>query len=112
MIELKVEILGYGFGPDHLHLFVANLRFVSEIEFVRQIKGFSSRMMRKNFWNLFKHLLWGKKFWTEGHFYRSVGEVNKETMKHYIEECQDKHWDKKSVGKNKEVIVQKRIFDF
>ena len=62
MIELKVEILGYGFGPDHLHLFVANLRFVSEIEFVRQIKGFSSRMMRKNFWNLFKHLLWGKSF--------------------------------------------------
>ena len=94
MVELKVEILGYGFGPDHLHLFVANMRFVSEVEFVKGIKGFSSRMMRKNFWGLFKHLLWGKKFWTEGHFYRSVGEVNKETMKHYIKECQEKHWEK------------------
>src|SRR3989344_4353699 len=112
MIKLKVEILGYGFGPDHLHLFVANVRFVSEIEFVKQIKGFSSRMMRKNFWNLFKHLLLGKKFWTEGHFYRSVGEVNKETMRHYIEECQDKHWDKKPLTKNNEVIVQKRLSDF
>ena len=111
MGKLKVEILGYGFGPDHLHLFVANVRFVSEIEFVKQIKGFSSRMMRKNFWSLFKHLLWGDKFWSEGHFYRSVGEVNKLTMKHYIEECQDKHWEKKTSIK-KEVIIQKRIFDF
>ena len=24
----------------------------------------------------------------------SVGMVTKETMTHYIEECQDKHWDK------------------
>ena len=111
MVKLKVEILGYGFGPDHLHLFVANVRFVSEVELVKQIKGFSSRMMRKNFWSLFKHLLWGKKFWTEGHFYRSVGEVNKTTMKHYIEECQDKHWEKK-ISTKKEVIVQKRLFDF
>jgi putative transposase len=58
MTELKVEILDYGFGPDHLHLFLANVRFVSEVEFVRQIKGFSSRMMRKNFWSLFKKYLW------------------------------------------------------
>lgn len=111
IFELKVEVLGYGFGPDHLHLFFANVRFVSEVELVRQIKGFSSRMMRKNFFGLFRHLLWGKKFWTEGHFYRSVGEVNKETIKHYIEEAQEKHWDKKSLMK-KEVIVQRRLMDF
>lgn len=30
-------------------------------------------MMRKNFWHLFKAKLWGDKFWTAGHFYRSVG---------------------------------------
>ena len=32
LIELKVVLVGYGFGPDHLHLFVANVRFVSEVE--------------------------------------------------------------------------------
>ena len=112
MTELKVEILGYGFGPEHLHLFFANVRFVSEVELARQIKGFSLRMMRKNFRNLFKHLLWGKKFWTEGHFYRSVGEVNKETMKHYIEECQEKHWDNRPLEKATEIIVQRCLNDF
>ena len=93
--ELKVHLLAYNFGPDHLHVFVSNVRFVSEIELMRQIKGYSSYMMRKGHWYMFKEKLWGKKFWSEGHFYRSVGAVNKDTMQHYIEECQAKHWDKK-----------------
>src|SRR3989344_4580403 len=94
LAELKVVLVAYNYGPDHLHIFVANVRFIGEIELVRQIKGFSSYMMRKGHWELFKHKLWGDKFWSEGHFYRSVGMVTKETMTHYIEECQEKHWDK------------------
>jgi len=92
--QFKVKILAYNFGPDHLHLFIANVRYIGEIELVRQIKGFSSYMMRKGHSGLFKHKLWGKKFWSEGHFYRSVGMVTKETMTHYIDECQEKHWDR------------------
>lgn len=111
LAELKVAIVAYNFGPEHLHLFVANVRFVSEVELVRQIKGYSSYKMRKHFSFLFKDKLWGKKFWTEGHFYRSVGAVNKETMKHYIEDCQDKHWEKIKTPKFME-INQKRICDF
>ncbi len=68
-------------------------------------------MMRKNFWHLFKSKLWGDKFWIEGHFYRSIGAVNPETMKHYIEEIQEKYWEKVSIIKM-EVVSQKRIGDF
>src|SRR3989344_4040458 len=111
LAELKVVLVAYNYGPDHLHLFVANVRFVGEIELVRQIKGYSSYKMRKYFSNLFNDKLWGKKFWSEGHFYRSVGAVNKETMKHYIEDCQDKHWERASaptfVGS-----LQKHLADF
>jgi putative transposase len=112
LIELRVEIVGYGFGPDHLHLFVANVRFVSEVELVRQIKGYSSYKMRKHFSYLFKTKLYGKKFWSEGHFYRSVGAVNAETMKHYVEESQEKHWNKTSFQKKEVVVLQKRINEF
>ena len=91
--QLRVQLLAYNFGPDHLHLFVSNVRHVSEIELVRHLKGYSSFMMRKGHKYLFADKLWGNKFWSEGHFYRSVGMVNKETMKHYIEECQEKHWE-------------------
>ena len=109
--ELKVMVLAYNFGPDHLHLFVSNVRFVSEIELVKRIKGYSSYMMRKHFSYLFKNKLYGEKFWSEGHFYRSVGAVNSETMKHYIEESQEKHWEKVSIIKM-EVVSQKRMNDF
>jgi len=112
MSELKITLLGYGFGPDHLHLFVANVRFVSEVELVRQIKGYSSYKMRKHFSYLFKKKLWGKKFWSEGHFYRSVGAVNAETMKHYIEESQEKHWKTTYFEKKEVVVLQRRINEF
>lgn len=92
--QLHVQLLAYDFGPDHLHLFVCNVRFVSEIEFIRQIKGYSSFMLRKAHRYLFENKLWGNKFWSHGHFYRSVGAVNKETVKHYIEQTQSKHWEK------------------
>jgi putative transposase len=110
--ELKVVMAGYGYGPDHLHLFLANVRYVGEIELVRQIKGYSSYKMRKHFSYLFRGKLWGKKFWSEGHFYRSVGAVNAETMKHYIEESQDKHWEKTSMKQEEVVVLQKRIGDY
>ena len=70
----------------------SNVRFVSEIELIRQVKGYSSYMMRKGHQELFIDKLWGKKFWTGGHFYRSVGAVNKETVSKYAEQSQEKHW--------------------
>lgn len=82
----KVVLVGYGFGPDHFHLFVSNVRWVGEIELVHDIKGFSSYMMRKGYWELFRDRLWGDKFWSEGHFYRSVGAVTKESMMWYVGE--------------------------
>lgn len=100
MQQLHVQLLAYNYGPDHLHLFVGNLRRVGEIEFVRQIKGYSSFKMRKGHIYLFEDKLWGRKFWSEGHFYRSVGEVNYDTMKHYIEDCQVKHWEKVTAQKD------------
>ena len=107
----KVILSGYGFGPDHLHLFVSNVRFVGEIQLVKEIKGYSSYMMRKNFWPLFKEDLWGHKFWSEGHFYRSVGEVTKESMKWYVEEGQKKHWQKYTYEQYRE-IGQTSIIEF
>lgn len=90
--ELKVIIVSVNFGPDHMHLFVANCKNYSVAELVRRFKGYISRMMRKNHWGLFKHYLYGKKFWTEGYFYRTVGAVTSEAIKFYIEHSQEKHW--------------------
>ena len=91
--ELKIEIVAMEFGPEHLHIFVANCKNYAPCKIVQHIKGFSSFMMRKNHWNLFKNKLWGDKFWSEGFFCRSIGSTTSEAVEFYIKESQQKHWD-------------------
>jgi REP element-mobilizing transposase RayT len=110
--EHKIILDGYGFGPDHLHLFVSNVRFVSEIKLVQQIKGYSSFMLRKGHAFLFEDKLWRDKFWSEGHFYRSVGEVTKESMEWYIKEGQKKHWQKHTFEQYNEIKNQRLLAEF
>lgn len=93
MEELKIEIVAMEFGPDHLHIFVANCKNYAPCKVVQYIKGFSSFMLRKNHWELFKHKLWGDKFWSEGYFCRSIGSTTSEAVEFYIKESQQKHWN-------------------
>ena len=90
--QMGVVLAGIGIGPDHLHMFVCGFKNYSIAELARHLKGFTSRMMRKNHWKLFKHMLWGKKFWSEGYFHRTVGAVTRDTMEFYVKNSQNKHW--------------------
>jgi len=92
--DMGIILAGIGIGPDHLHLFVCNFKNYSIIEVARQLKGFVSRMMRRNHKKLFKHLLWGKKFWSAGYFHRTVGAVTSEAMEFYVKNSQGRHWKK------------------
>ena len=91
--HLRVNLAAIECGPDHVHLFLKNWKNHSIPKLASQLKGFSSYMMRKHHRELFKDQLWGDKFWTSGYFYRTVGAVNAETVKRYIEEGQKKHWN-------------------
>ena len=90
---LRVRISAIECGPDHLHLFVTNWKNYAPADLARQLKGYSSYQMQKSHKTLFENKLWGEKFWSGGYFYRTVGAVNAETVKHYIEEGQSKHWN-------------------
>ena len=87
-----ITVAAIGFGPDHVHLFTVDCKNHGASQVAALLKGFSSRMMRKHHRDLFSHLLWGKKFWTGGYFYRTVGAVNAETVQRYVQEEQGKHW--------------------
>lgn len=91
--NLHVVIVTANFGPDHMHFFAANCKNFSAAKLIGEIKGFISRMMRKNHKKLFCHLLYGDKFWTGGYFYRSIGQANNDAIRYYIEHSQEKHWE-------------------
>lgn len=94
-----IHIAAIECGPDHLHLFVTNWRRYAISDLARQLKGYSSHMLRKGHKYLFEKQLWGDKFWSSGYFYRTVGVVTAETTKRYIEEGQVKHWQEKEQKK-------------
>ena len=93
-------------GPDHIHLFVEEWKNWSIQALARELKSYASRKMQKGHLDLFKGLLWGKKFWTSGYFHRTVGVVTKETVKKYVKESQKKHWE------NRVYLAQKTLINF
>ena len=46
-------------------------------------------MMRAHHFAFFSGRLWGKKFWSAGYFYRTVGAVNASTVKRYVSQSQE-----------------------
>ncbi len=88
----KITVSAIGFGPDHCHTFTARCKNYGAAQAAMLLKGFSSRMMRKHHRDLFADKLYGKKFWSGGYFYRTVGAVNAETVHRYVEQSQSKHW--------------------
>ena len=91
--ELRVQLAGIGFGPDHCHLFVSGWKNVSISQLAQHFKGYSSKIIRKKYpVRLTVQGLYGKQFWSDGYFHRTVGAVNTKTMLRYITQSQQKHW--------------------
>jgi len=90
--QMKIHVAAVESGPDHVHLFIENWKNYSIPKIAQSLKGYSSFMMRKGHQYMVGNKLWDSKFWSSGYFYRTVGAVNAETVKKYIEEGQKKHW--------------------
>jgi putative transposase len=75
---------------DHVHLFVEIHPSNSLSEVVQYLKGGSSYRLFKLHPEL-KKRYWSGNLWSGGKFYRSVGNVTADTIKHYIKESQKKH---------------------
>ena len=87
---IRLVALKYGFTihelkvmPNHIHLFVELPPYTSVSKALQLFKGISSRILRRKFIWLRKLYKRGH-MWSPGKFYRSVGNVTAETIKHYI----------------------------
>ena len=91
--DLKVQLSGLGFGPDHAHLFVSNWKNYSIAGLAQRFKGRTSKIIREKYpVRLTVQGLYGTQLWSDGYFHRTVGAVTTETMKKYVTESQKKHW--------------------
>jgi putative transposase len=74
---------------DHVHLFLELYPSVSLSKVVQYLKGGSSYRLFRLHPEL-KKRYWGGSLWSSGKFFRSVGNVTADTIKHYIKESQGK----------------------
>ena len=76
------EILALETKPDHVHLFVSVQPYWSPHRVLRQIKGRTSRVLRREFPELLKL----PSLWTRSYLVSTAGHVSSETIRKYIEE--------------------------
>ena len=79
-----VVIVRGSISPDHIHMLLSVPPELAPAKVVQYIKGRSSRLLQAEFPELGKRY-WGQHLWARGYFCATVGAVDEETIKHYIE---------------------------
>lgn len=80
-----IEILSLSVQPDHVHLFVSAPPRLSPAQIANLFKGVSSKKLLEKF----PRLRTGEGLWSRTYYVGSAGTVSEETIRRYIEECQD-----------------------
>lgn len=84
-----VVIIKGAVAKDHVHLLIEYRPSMSISEFVKRVKGRSSRLLQKEFPKLQKEY-WGRHFWAIGYGVWSTGNITEEMVKEYIEHHNEK----------------------
>ena len=77
ILELNVRV-------DHVHILVQIKPNIGLSKVVQMLKGGSSIIIRKEFPEL-REFLWGDSFWADGYFAETVGKLNYDKVREYIE---------------------------
>ena len=80
--ELGCEVLKLVVNPDHVHLFIQGNPTLSANRIVGEIKGYSSRVLRREFPELRSRL---PTLWTRSYFVSTAGDVSSKVIEQYIE---------------------------
>ena len=90
----EVVIMRGAVSPDHIHMLLSAPPHLAPAKLVQYMKGRSSRRLQEEFPELRKRY-WGQHLWARGYFCATVGAVDEETIKAYIENQQ---WDEDDQG--------------
>ena len=82
--QLQVKIIKGVLSNNHVHMFVEIPPKVSVSDYMRRVKGCTSRKIQQEFPELRKRY-WGQRFWARGYFCTTSGDVTNETILNYIE---------------------------
>ena len=96
----SVEILGGVVSKDHIHLHIEYPPKMAISDFVKSVKGRTSRLIQKEYPELSKRY-WGKHFWAIGYGAWSSGNITDEIIQEYLE-----HHEKGKANKLSKIILE------
>lgn len=79
--ELKIEIITIECDEDHSHMFLNCPPTLSPSDIMKQIKGYTNKILREEFSELSKM----PSLWTRSYFVSTAGNLCSETIKRYVE---------------------------
>ncbi len=85
-----VQIVSGSMSPDHVHLLISVPPSISLSKVMQYVKGKSSRKLQQEFPVLCKRY-WGQHMWGRGYFAVTVGQLNEDQVKEYIESQEEHH---------------------
>lgn len=80
---IGVEMASLEIMPDHVHLFVKAKPSAAPQWITQQLKGYTSRILRKEFPRLKNKL---SSLWTRSYYCESVGHISEETIRKHIQD--------------------------
>lgn len=87
--DMGVDVLGIDYGFDHIHILCRAKPTFNIPKYMNQIKGYSSRVLRKEFPEL-KNILWGDAFWSPSYYIATAGNISLDTLMRYVENQRSK----------------------
>lgn len=83
--QIDCELLEFGGEHNHIHMMISIHPKVAVSNLVSKLKGKSSYMLRREYWDRIKTMLWGNHFWSPSYCVVSCGGASLDVVKQYIE---------------------------
>lgn len=83
--QMDCELLEFGGEHNHIHMMISIHPKVAVSNLVSKLKGKSSYMLRREYWDRIKTMLWGNHFWSPSYCVVSCGGASLDVVKQYIE---------------------------
>jgi len=88
--EMGIKIVNGVLSAEHIHIFADIPPHISVSEFVKKVKGRTSRKVQQEFPEIRKKY-WGCHFWGRGFFSTTSGNVTDDVINEYINNHLDAH---------------------
>jgi putative transposase len=80
----NLKVISGAVSPDHIHIYLSIRPDISVSKVAQLLKGISSNTIMREFPEINKRY-WGRHFWARGYFVSSVGQIDEDVIRKYIE---------------------------